>query len=115
MNINGKPTNPGELRTLITLQAPTIEADAGGAQKAIYMDLATVYAKWTNVHGQEVWVAQAVMAQKPATVLIRYRADVDTQIAVLKEAELYKIVSVDDVQDRHEYMELKVLLVEGSV
>jgi SPP1 family predicted phage head-tail adaptor len=115
MNLNGFPTNPGELRTLITLESSSIEKDAGGAQKPIWSKLDDVYAKWSNIHGQEVWVSQAVQAQEPATVFIRYRADVTTQISILKDGKRYQIFSIDDIRDRHEYMELKVLLVEGSV
>jgi SPP1 family predicted phage head-tail adaptor len=115
MNLNGRPINPGELRTPITIQVSTIVEDAGGAQKPEWSDLADVFAKWTNVHGQEVWASQSVQAQKPATVLIRYLAGVDTQSSILKDGERYQVVSVDDMQDRHEYMELKVKLVAGSV
>jgi SPP1 family predicted phage head-tail adaptor len=116
MNLNGKPTNPGELRTSIELQAPTINKDPGGAQKATWSHLATVWAKWTNAHGQEVLLAQAVESQKLATVLIRYRADVNEQCSILLDGQRYEIIAPpDDIQERHEYMELSVRLVKGSL
>jgi SPP1 family predicted phage head-tail adaptor len=115
MNLNGKVTNPGEMRTTVALQNPTLTPDAGGAQVPTWSTFATVKAKWTNVHGSEVWASQAVQAISPATVLIRYHSSVTTSSAVLKGSELYKVVSVDNIQDRNEYMELKVVLAKGSV
>lgn len=117
MNLNGKPTNPGELRTPITLQTPTITTDAGAAQKETWATLTngTVLAKWTNVHGGEVWQSQAVQAVSAATVWVRYRADLTTACSILKGSDRYQIVSIDDVQERHEYLELKVQRVKGSV
>lgn len=108
MNLNGKTTNPGELRTRITLQTREITESTGGFPSASWVTLAEVWAKWTNAHGSEVWAANAVQASAPATVLIRYRSDVDTTCAVLLDGVRYEIVSVDNIQQRGEYMELKV-------
>jgi head-tail adaptor len=44
----------------------------------------------------------------PATVLIRYQSDVDTACAVLKGSLRYEIVSIDNIQERSEYLELRV-------
>lgn len=108
MNINGKTTNPGELRTQIKLQTKTVSTETGGFQRDTWADLATVWAKWVNAHGNEVWAADSAQAEMPATVLIRYRSDVNTQCAVLKGTVRYEIVSMDDIFERHEYLELKV-------
>lgn len=115
MIIGGRPTNPGELRTSITLQTPSIETDDGGAQKPSWSTLAVVKARWVNVHGAEVWASEAVQAVSPATVLIRYRSDVTTACSILKGSARYQIVSVDNIQERGEYLELKVQRVKGSV
>lgn len=117
MRIGDRITNPGELRTLITLQSVTLTKGPGGVQVPSYANLnpATVYAKWSNAHGREVLDAQALKTEAPATVWIRYRADVNTRISILKGAERYQVLSVDNVQERGEYMELKVLLVKGGV
>jgi SPP1 family predicted phage head-tail adaptor len=114
MILNGKPINPGELRTAVTLEIVTLSGDAGGAQAQSYADLAAVWCRWTNVHGGEVWQSQALHAQKPATVLIRYRSDLTTANTVRKDGERYKILSIDDIQNRNEFMELKVQLDVGS-
>jgi len=114
MNINGVPTNPGELRTQVTLQKQTLNTKPGGEKKPVYTDLATVWAKWVNVHGNEVWAAQASQAIAPATVFIRYRSDVNQTCVVSKAGKVYEIISIDDVRERHEYLELKVQYVRSG-
>jgi SPP1 family predicted phage head-tail adaptor len=108
MNLNGKVSNPGELRTRITIEKRAVDEDAGGFPSAEWSTLAVVKAKWTNLHGSEVWAASAVQASAPATVLMRYRADVDATCALVKGGLRYEIVSLDNIQERGEYMELKV-------
>ena len=108
MNLNGRTMNPGDLRTPITLKSRTAPSDAGGFQVPSWTTIADVLAKWINVHGSESWSAQMAGAKKAATVLIRYRSDLNEKCAVEKGGELYEIVSMDDIQERHEYLELKV-------
>lgn len=108
MNLNGKVTNPGELRTQVVLERPAIVENAGGFKSLSYSTIATVWAKWENVHGSEVWAAESVQASEPATLLIRYRSDIDETCTVSLGTKRYRIVSLDDVQNRHEYIELKL-------
>lgn len=118
MNLTGKPSNPGELRVPITLQGPTLEADAGGAQRPTWEDLTDgdVQAKWVNVHGMEAWaVDRAGKAVSAATVTIRYRADVTPRCSILKGGARWEIVSLDNILERGEYLEIKVKRVTGSV
>jgi SPP1 family predicted phage head-tail adaptor len=114
MILNGKVINPGELRTLVELQRRTINTEQSGFQVPVWAKIDTVYAKWTNAHGSEVWQSQAVKAQYAATVLIRYQSGIDNTCAVLKGSERYEIVSVDDIQERHEFLELKVQRMEAG-
>lgn len=108
MILNGKIFNPGELRTEITLQSRTVTTGSGGFMTPGGTTYGTVFAKWTNVFGSEVWVSQSVNAIQPATVLIRYISGMDTTWQIVKDGQVYDIVSIDDIQNRHEYIELKV-------
>jgi SPP1 family predicted phage head-tail adaptor len=110
MILNGKVFNPGELRTRVTLKSRDVTTQTGGFQKPAYTTtLTTVWAKWVNVHGTEAWtVANTLGAMQAATVTIRYRAGIDPTCAVEKDAEIWEIVSIDDIQERHEFLELKV-------
>jgi SPP1 family predicted phage head-tail adaptor len=110
MIIGSKVTNPGEMRTSIELGTRTVTTGTGGFQTAAFTSFATVWAKWSNVHGGEVWQAAALNASKPATVLIRYNASLDETCLVQKGSDVYEIVSIDNIGERGEYMELKVRL-----
>ena len=110
MNLNGKPTNPGELRTKVTFKRRTVSTDAGGFQTPGYTTLATAYVKWVNAHGNESVVSETLQASQPATIWARYLSGVDSACVVQKgsESDLYEVLSVDNVRERGEYMELKV-------
>ena len=111
MNLNGRTINPGELRAPVLL-APRVITTSGGFQQPA-PDTAhqvSAWARWQNVHGSEVWQAQAAGANQPATVLIRYNASLNNTWYASNDngASWYEVVSVDDIENRHEYMELKV-------
>lgn len=107
-----------DLRTRITFQAPTITQDTGGAQVGTYANIAlipSVWAQWINDHGQESIASEAVISAQRATVRFRYRSDVQTTWRVMKDAEPWQILSIDQVQDRNRYVELRVERVKGTV
>jgi SPP1 family predicted phage head-tail adaptor len=109
MRINEKPTNPGELNIKISLFQPTVITDAGGAQMLDKgSKIADVWAKWVNAHGSEVWTADMAGVKNSATVMIRWRSDVDETCLVEKGDRLFEIVSMDNIRERNEYIELKV-------
>jgi SPP1 family predicted phage head-tail adaptor len=105
----------GELRTIITLESPTVVKDAGGAQSKTYTNQGSVWAKWVNAHGPEAIVDGAMQGQKRATVRIRYRSDVTGAWAIVKDGERYEIiVPPDNIQDRDEFLEFQVRLLKAS-
>lgn len=108
MRISEKPFNPGELRTTIILKTRAVSTGTGGFKVPTWSTLATVLAKWENAHGPEVWTAEMAAAEAPATVTIRYRSDVDPTYAIEKGGELWEIVSMDNIRERGELLELKV-------
>lgn len=119
MKLGGRITNPGELRTLVTLQTPTLSKDAGGAQSDSWANFATnptVYAKIVYAHGPESVSTDANKSISRATLRIRYRNDVHAGHAVLIGGERWKIVGTpDNIEARNEYLELQVELVKGTV
>jgi len=108
MNIGGKITNPGELRTQVTLQQRSVTRDAGGFGTPGVAQSVSAWSRWINVHGAEAWTAAFAGVLEPATVLIRYVEGLDPTWRVVKGEKTYEIVSVDDIFERHEYLELKV-------
>lgn len=119
MRLGSRTTNPGELRTKVTLQTPVFSEDAGGAQVPAWSDFEIrpdVYAKIVYAHGQESVNSDALKASNRMTLTIRYRSDVNATHAILLNGELWKFIGTpDDIQNRHEYLEIIAELVRGSV
>jgi SPP1 family predicted phage head-tail adaptor len=112
MNLNGKVSNPGDLRTPVLLAPRTVSEEMGGFQRPLPAEEAAIsaWAKWSNIHGSETWAAAISGAIAPATVLIRYQADLDQTWYISKDngESWFEIKGMDDIQERHEYIELKV-------
>jgi SPP1 family predicted phage head-tail adaptor len=108
MILNGRVINPGEMRTQITLESRTVTTQTGGFETPAWSTIATVWSKWTNAHGSEAVQAAMLNAEAPATVLIRYRSGLDTTCAISKGGVRYEITSIDNIQERNEYIEMKV-------
>lgn len=128
MKVNGNITNPGELSSRIVLARRADSTDTGGFVTKGLAFVAQLWARWTNAHGSEALVANANGLVEPATVLVRYRDDIDATCLVVKGASLtpiknehdvvtgyqisggkiYEIISLDDIGERHEYIELKL-------
>jgi SPP1 family predicted phage head-tail adaptor len=115
MILNGKTFNPAEMNVRITLESPAIVEDPGRAQTVVYTTVGQVWAKWTNAHGPEAIIDGALQGEKRATVRIRYRSDITAAWAITKGSERYQILTPpDDIQERHEYMEMQVQLLKPS-
>jgi len=106
----------GDLRTPIRIQHEVTTGTGSFAAKTWY-DLddtahaGTAYsipAQWVNVHGSEAWIADSVQAQLGATVTIRYRPGVTPACRVLLGSTVYQIVSLDNIRQRNEWLEIKV-------
>ncbi len=107
----------GDLRTRVTFQFPTTEKDPGGAQVHGFENVAsnpTVWARWINSHGQEAVQSEALKSVQRATVTVRYRSDILPTWQLLKDDEAWKIISVDQVQDRNRWVEMIVERAKGT-
>ena len=59
--------------------------------------------------------SEALKAVKRATVLIRYQTGVSERTSIVKDGDRWLVVSIDDIQNRHEYIEMVAELAKGSV
>lgn len=114
MILNGKVINPGEFRTQITLEERAEATSSGGYKSPTWSPLKTVWSRWKNAHGAESFQAALEGVSAPATVLIRYIDGLDETCAVLKGANRYEIISIDNIEERSEYIELKVRRMKGG-
>lgn len=104
----------GELRTPIRIQREVSDGTGSFAEKS-WVDICGeedanypyIRAKWINVHGSEAWVADSVQAQLGATVTIRFRPDVTPNCTILLGETRYQIVSLDNIHQRGEWLEIK--------
>ncbi|MEG1891364.1 MAG: head-tail adaptor protein [Clostridia bacterium] len=123
-----KRFNVGELRTQIIIKAlePNMDADGYPTETftPIYGDGVSIGCKWVNVHGREVYEAERLNLREAATLTVRYTSLVNQRCRIWRSDELgalpygasdeaaaaiaYEIVSVDDIQNRHELLEIKV-------
>jgi len=106
----------GDLQTKIRIQKQ-IKVGAGSFAKMVWVDLGNtadtdptryIYASWINVHGSEAWIANSVQAQLGATATIRYRDGVTPACRILLGSTIYQIVSLDNIHQRNQWLEIKV-------
>lgn len=106
----------GDLRTPIRIQYKK-EVGTGSFKTVTWPDLGSdtdveapkyIPAQWVNVHGLEAWAADSVQAKLGATVTIRYRSDVTPVCRVLLGSTVYQIISLDNIRQRNEWLEIKL-------
>ncbi|MBI5951901.1 MAG: phage head closure protein [Chloroflexi bacterium] len=111
--------NPGEMRTRITFQSPTVNKDAGGAQSETWANVTTnptVWAKFVHDHGQEGLQDNAVVSTARATVTVRYRSDILPSWQILSNSLAWKIISPpENVQNENRWTVFRVERVTGTV
>ena len=69
-----------------------------------------IHCKWVNAHGTEVFAAMELQIREPATLTMRYSPRIEPSMLVYKrgEARPYEVISVNNVEDRGVWLELKV-------
>lgn len=115
-----KRASAGDLRTRIYIRSVTKAADADGVsskekeESVIGYDVKgkeiMYHCKWVNAYGAEVFTAMQLEVQQPATLTMRYspRIQPDQLIYKVGDPVPYEIVSINDVEERHAWLEVKV-------
>ena len=114
-----KHANPGELRTPVRfVQIERTQDDEAYCQET-EATVASVRAKWVNAHGNEAFSEATAKLSEPATLTIRYQAALASYrpeetpgVTMLcykaDDPRPYEIISIDDVEERHFWMEIHV-------
>ena len=112
-----KQARAGALRTKITVLEhvtvggpPGKDADGypvGGRADPVG---APLWCKWVNAYGSEVYAARQVGVEEPATLTLRYTPLVTPTCVIYKDGDKrpYEVIGVNDVEDRHVWLEVKV-------
>ena len=110
-----KSANAGELRTKAYFKRIERGApDADGYQPETECDVfggAPVMCKWANAHGNEVFLAMQQQLKDPATLTVRYSPLLDDVTLVVYhdgDPGPYEVISVDNVDQRCEWLEIKL-------
>lgn len=114
-----KRISAGELRTRIYIRKTVKRTDgegvAGVREESIFADPPgqperVYHCKWVNAYGAEAAAAMQLQIEEPATLTMRYSPLIqpDQLIYKLGDPVPYEIISVNDVEDRHCWLEVKV-------
>ncbi|MBO6269464.1 MAG: head-tail adaptor protein [Clostridium sp.] len=116
-----KSANPGELRTRVYFKRNQRTLDGEGfwqdEEINIFGDGVPCMCKWVNAHGYEVFQTMQLQIREPATITTRFSNSLlDQTLIVYKEDDSmpYEIISIDDVEERHIWLEIKVQRKAGA-
>lgn len=119
----------GELRTKVVIQGETTAIHPSGYTQRAWESLfpGPVWCKWVNSHGTEVFDALRLELGEVVTLTMRYSPLVDIRCRVLHAGDAaavaaapeaareelarklaYSIISLDNVEDKGEYLEIKL-------
>lgn len=116
-----KYANPGEMRVPVMIERPETEINSNGIPSEKWENVfgkdKSVRTKWVNVHGTDVFQALNIDLREPATLTMRYSPKITRECRLIKaedagkenrEELCYEIISIDDIEERHIQMEIKV-------
>ena len=112
-----KRANAGELRTkIMVFDLPRDEhgevelgPDGYPASKPVNV-FGEGNCKWVNAWGTEVYTARQAGVTEPATLTLRYTPLITTTCIIYRgtDPKPYEVISVNDVENRHAWLEVKV-------
>lgn len=113
-----RSANAGELRTRIRVTAmepvtdslgrPVTDEESNPVRREV--EVYACWCKWVNAWGSEVYAAMSAGVTEPATLTLRYTGKITAASLIYKGADPrpYEVISVNDVEDRHAWLEVKV-------
>ena len=111
--------NIGDFRTMVEILRPIESRDDDDnvcyTYENIYGENKKVPCKWKNTHGTEAFRALSEGFEQTATVTIRYTPLVDVSCIIRKGGADYEIINLDDINERHAFIELIVKRRVGGV
>lgn len=109
-----KSANPGELRTPVYIKSITRRVNENGypvdTETNIFGSDVPIMCKWVNAHGSEAFTAMEMKLREPATLTCRYTPLINRQCIAYKGSDPvpYEIISIDNVEERNKWLEIKV-------
>lgn len=109
-----KFANSGELKTPVFFIREKHVNDVEGYDDPVQINVfgagQAVKVKWVNAHGNETFTAMQLQLREPATLTCRYSPLISKQLIVYKAGDStpYEIISADNVEEKNEWLEIKV-------
>lgn len=109
-----KTANPGELNTLVSFIKIVRENDEESYSQEKKVNVfgkdALVPTKWVNAHGTEAFTALQLSLREPATITCRYSPLITETCLVYRKGDddPFEIISIDNVEQRNTWLEIKV-------
>ena len=114
-----KFANPGELRTKVYFKSVEHSTDNEAFDEESEVNVfgkdnngndIPARVKWDNAHGTEVFNAMQLKLREPATITMRYSPKINADLIVYKgdDKKPYEIISIDNVEERCRWLEIKV-------
>jgi len=109
-----KNANAGELRTPVMFIRIEREDDCEGypvqTEVNVFGEGKSVRVKWVNAHGSDAFIAMQMQLREPATLTCRFSAKITPDLLVYRSGDEapYEIISIDNVEGRNAWLEIKV-------
>ncbi|MBC8531751.1 head-tail adaptor protein [Gehongia tenuis] len=110
-----KSANSGELKTAIRVLTPQGAGPSVGGYVSetwdnVFGDGVSVRCKWVNAHGAEAITATTLQLKDPATLTMRYSPKITPKCRIYRgdDPDPYEIISIDNVEERCRWLEIKV-------
>jgi SPP1 family predicted phage head-tail adaptor len=94
----------GEIKTRLTLEAPSRSGDGGGGADVTWVKVATVWAAVRPVGGGEGFTLDRVAGRASHEIYLRHRADVRLEMRLRDGARIYDIRSAVDPDGRRQWL-----------
>lgn len=99
----------GQLDRRITIQTFSESTDSFGQEVKSYSTLASVWANVTEKVGSEGEDGDMIAATKRVEFIIRYRTDVNEQMRISYNSNIYKIQAIQSADARKAFLKLVCL------
>lgn len=110
-----KSANAGELRTPVFFMKACRKRDSEGffkdTEENVFGEGVPCMCKWVNAHGYEVFQTMQMEIREPATITTRFSAKLlDPTLIIYKgdDTRPYEVISIDNVEERSVWLEIKV-------
>lgn len=116
-----KSANPGELRTRVFFMRKSRTRNEEGfpcdQEVNVFGEGVACMCKWVNAHGYEVFQTMQLEIREPATITTRFSDKLlDPTLIIYRESDTkpFEVISIDDVEERHVWLEIKVQRKSGA-